>query len=177
MENDVLTRLVKGLTWLIMDVDGVLTDGGIYLNGDNTEGKRFDIQDGMGITLARAAGLKIGIITGRRSTVVERRAKELNIDELQQGCFYKEIALDLILGKYNLSPEQIAYVGDDVQDLPILKRVGIPIAVNNARSEVLDCCVYVTQAKGGHGAIREVVDWLLKLRGQKEEAIKKVLQH
>ena len=95
MENDVLTRLVKGLTWLIMDVDGVLTDGGIYLNGDNTEGKRFDIQDGMGITLARAAGLKIGIITGRRSTVVERRAKELNIDELQQGCFYKEIALDL----------------------------------------------------------------------------------
>lgn len=162
-----LARLARNLTWLILDVDGVLTDGGVFLVGENEEAKRFDIQDGMGITLARAAGLKIGIITGRQSVVVERRASELKIDEVLQGYHCKEAALDLMVEKYNLLPAQIAYVGDDIQDLPVLERVGMPLAVKNARPELLNTCLYVTQASGGYGAVREIVDWLLELRGQK----------
>lgn len=170
-----LIQLAKDLTWLILDVDGVLTDGGVFLIGEKEEAKRFDIQDGMGITLARAAGLKIGIITGRQSAVVERRAAELKIDEVMQGYFYKEEALDLILEKYNLQPAQIAYVGDDIQDIPVLERVGMPLAVKNARPELLKMCLYVTQAAGGYGAVREIVDWLLELRGQTLMVYKQLL--
>jgi len=175
LERAEIIQLAKDLTWLTLDVDGVLTDGGVFLIGEKEEAKRFDIQDGMGITLARAAGLKVGIITGRQSAVVERRAHELEIDEVLQGYYYKEIALNLLMEKYNLLPAQIAYVGDDILDLPVLSRVGLPIAVRNARPEILDACLYVTSAEGGHGAVREIVDWLLELRGQKNIVYSQVL--
>jgi len=153
---------------LLLDVDGVMTDGGIILVGEEGEAKRFDVQDGMGVTLARAAGLKVGIITGRKSSVVRRRAEELKIDEVCEGYFWKEEALDLLLEKHHLEPAQIAYIGDDVLDLPVMRVVGLPIAVANARPEVKAAGLYVTNATGGHGAIREVVDWLLELRGEKD---------
>ena len=153
---------------LLFDVDGVMTDGGIILVGEQEEAKRFDVQDGMGVTLARAAGLKVGIITGRSSAVVRRRAEELKIDEVCEGHFWKAEALDLLLVKYNLELTQIAYIGDDILDLPVMRVVGLPIAVANARPEVKAASVYVTNAAGGHGAIREVVDWLLELRGEKD---------
>lgn len=168
LEKDEIKRRADGLCLLLFDVDGVMTDGGIILIGEQDEAKRFDIQDGMGVTLARAAGLKVGIITGRVCAPVDRRAKELRIDEVWQGYFHKEDALDLLLEKHALDASQIAYVGDDILDLPVMKRVGLPIAVSNARSEVKAHSIYVTQARGGDGALREVIDWLLELRGQKE---------
>ena len=158
----------KHVRMLLFDVDGVMTDGGIFLVGEEEEAKRFDVQDGMGVTLARAAGLKVGIITGRKSAVVRRRARELKIDEVCEGYFWKAEALDLILEKYDLKPVQIAYIGDDVLDLPVMKVVGLPLAVANARPEVKAASLYVTNAAGGHGAIREVVDWLLELRGERD---------
>lgn len=152
---------------LLLDVDGVMTDGGIILAGEDIEVKRFDVQDGMGVTLARAAGLKVGILTGRESAAVRRRAQELQVDELSEGHFWKEQALDQILAKHGLGAEAVAYVGDDVLDIAVMRRVGLPIAVGNARPEVQAVAAHVTKRWGGRGAVREVVDWLLALRGEK----------
>ena len=164
-----LQILAANLRILLLDVDGVMTDGGIILIGADTEAKRFDVQDGMGITLARAAGIRVGIITSRTSEVVQRRAKELGITDISQGSKKKVEALKQMLNKSGLSASQAAYIGDDIQDIPVLKRVGLPIAVQNAVPEVKECCLHVTQARGGHGAVREAVDWLLELRGEKEQ--------
>lgn len=147
-----------------MDVDGVMTDGGVYLIGEKDEMKRFDIQDGMGITLIQAAGIKTAIITGRQSIVVDRRAKELKMAEVFQGYADKTEALDFLVQKYLITADEVAYIGDDVQDIPLLMRVGLPIAVQNARQNVKDICRYVTSASGGHGAVREVVEWMLEER-------------
>jgi 3-deoxy-D-manno-octulosonate 8-phosphate phosphatase (KDO 8-P phosphatase) len=173
--SDQVLILAGNLKMLLLDVDGVLTDGGITLIGLDMEAKRFDVQDGMGITLAKASGLIVGIITGRKSEVVERRARELGIEDLCQGVGKKVEALDLLLQKHGLGSEETAYIGDDIQDLPVMKRVGLPIAVQNAVPEVKECSKYVTQAQGGHGAVREVVDWLLVLRGQKEQVYEKFI--
>jgi 3-deoxy-D-manno-octulosonate 8-phosphate phosphatase (KDO 8-P phosphatase) len=169
LEPDEIRKRAVRLHLLLMDVDGVMTDGGIILIGNADEAKCFDIQDGMGVTLARAAGLKVGIITGRESHAVRRRAEELQIDEICQGFFHKEEALSLLLEKHGLDSSEVAYMGDDVLDIPVMKQVGLPIAVSNACPEVKDHSVYVTQAPGGNGAVREVVDWLLELRGQRNE--------
>src|SRR5439155_22640934 len=121
------------------------TDGGIILAGEDFEVKRLDVQDGMGVTLARAAGLKVGILTGRLSAPARRRAEELRMDVLSQGAFWKEEALAAILDEHGVAPEATAYVGDDVLDLPVLRRVGLPIAVANAIPEVKAACVHVTR--------------------------------
>ena len=156
-------------------MDGVLTDGGIILIGDSDEAKRFDVQDGMGVNLARAAGLKVGIVTSRESAVVKRRASELNIDDLFQGIRNKLVVLDLVLGKYRIQADQTAFIGDDIQDLSIMKQVGMPIAVQNAVQLVKDHSVYVTKASGGHGAVREAVEWLLDIRGDKDKVLEAFL--
>ena len=158
---------------LLLDVDGVLTDGGITLIGGDAEAKRFDAQDGMGITLARAAGLRVGIITSRSSDVVRRRAGELGIEDVYQGYQHKSDALTHLLERYGVEPGQAAYMGDDVPDIAVMKRVGIPIAVRNAIDKVKDCSVHVTEALGGHGAVREAVEWLLELRGDREQVYAK----
>lgn len=167
--------LAANLRILLLDVDGVLTDGGIILIGDIDEAKRFDVQDGMGINLARAAGLKVGIVTSRDSVVVKRRAAELGVDDLFQGIGNKPEVLDVLLNKYGIEARQAAYIGDDIQDLSIMKRVGIPIAVQNATQSVKERSVYVTKACGGHGAVREAVEWLLDLRGDKIKVLKPFL--
>ena len=167
-------ELAKNLRMLMLDVDGVLTDGGIILIGQNSEAKRFDVQDGIGIVLARAAGQRTAIITSRRSAVVERRATELGIDEVIQGMSNKPDALDALLRKYGITASQAAYIGDDLQDIPIMRLVGLPIAVQNAVQAVKDCSLYVTSAYGGHGAVREAVEWLLELRAQRDVAYKTI---
>lgn len=169
-----IKKLAADLRMLLLDVDGVLTDGGIILIGSKEEAKRFDVQDGMGITLARASGIKVGIVTSRSSDVVQRRAQELGIDEVFQGMRNKPEALDRMREKYEVQPSQAAYIGDDIQDLPIMKLVGIPIAVQNAVPAVKESSVYVTTASGGHGAVREAVEWLLELRGQRDQAYKAI---
>lgn len=169
-----IAELASGLRILLLDVDGVLTDGGIILIGHDLEAKRFDVQDGMGITMLRSAGLMVGIVTSRTSDVVQRRAKELGIEELFQGVKEKPLVLDSLQGKYGISPSQAAFVGDDIQDISIMKRVGLPIAVQNAAPEVKAISVYVANATGGHGAVREVAEWLLDLRGDKERVFQSI---
>lgn len=166
-----LASLASRLRIVLFDVDGVMTDGGIILIGRDLEAKRFDVQDGMGINLLRAAGLLVGLVTSRTSDVVQRRANELSIDELFQGVKEKPSVLARIQQKYGIDPSQASFTGDDLQDIPLLRQVGIPIAVSNAVTEVKDCCSYVTRAEGGHGAVREIAEWLLGLRGEKNLAI------
>jgi 3-deoxy-D-manno-octulosonate 8-phosphate phosphatase (KDO 8-P phosphatase) len=147
---------------LLMDVDGVLTNGEIIYGSSGEELKQFNIQDGMGITLARMAGLKTGIITGRESEMVKWRAEELKIDFISQGNSNKLKPYKEIQNKAGLRDEEIAYIGDDLPDLSILKRVGFSVAVANARDEVKAVCDYVTVAEGGHGAVREIIEMILK---------------
>jgi 3-deoxy-D-manno-octulosonate 8-phosphate phosphatase (KDO 8-P phosphatase) len=151
---------------ILMDVDGVLTDGSIILGSGDIEIKSFNVQDGMGITLARLAGLKTGIITGRNSDVVARRAKELKFDVVSQGSFNKYPEFQKIKEEYSVSNEEICYIGDDLLDISILQEVGFSVAPANARDEVKAICDYVTVASGGHGAVREVVDKILIRQGK-----------
>ena len=151
---------------ILFDVDGVLTEGSITYTDKGTELKSFNIQDGMGVTLARKSGLLTGIITGRLSNMVARRAEELKIDSLSQGSFNKLGTYLDVLKKFNLTDDEICYVGDDVVDMVILNRVGFSVAVANAREEVKAICDYITVANGGHGAVREVIDLVLKRQGK-----------
>jgi len=166
-----LADLASNLRIVLLDVDGVMTDGGIILVGEDLEAKRFDVQDGMGINMLRAAGMMVGIVTSRTSYLVHRRAKELSIDELFQGVKDKPSVLATLKEKHGIDPAQAAFVGDDLQDIPLLRRVGIAIAVGNAVPEVKSSAQYVTRACGGHGAIRELAEWLLGLRGDKDRVI------
>ncbi len=166
---------IRKIKMLLLDVDGVMTDGGIFLGPEGIELKRFHVQDGMGVALAKAAGLLVGIITARDSEAVRRRAKELGIDEVQQGVFRKEEGYEAILKKYGLRDEEMAYMGDDLLDIPILKRVGLSICVANGAEEVRRVSKYITKRKGGEGAVREVVEMILKEMGKKKQVISSVL--
>ena len=170
-----IEKRIQTIKMLILDVDGVMTDGGIILGPGSMELKRFHVRDGMGITLAKAAGLLVGILTSRDSEVVRRRASELGIDEVQQGIFHKEEGYQAILKKHGLRDEEVAYIGDDILDIPILKRVGLSICVADGAEEAKRISHYLTQKKGGEGAVREVVEILLLGLGKKEEAVVSLL--
>jgi 3-deoxy-D-manno-octulosonate 8-phosphate phosphatase (KDO 8-P phosphatase) len=155
---------------LALDVDGVLTDNGVYVGpvaGERVELKRFDIQDGLGLILLKTAGLPVVWISGRASEATALRAAELRVEELLQVPGpRKAAALEQVLERRGLSWDQVAFVGDDLADLPILRRVGLPIAVSNAVAEIKQVAAYVTHAGGGHGAVREVIEALLRARGE-----------
>lgn len=159
---------------ILMDVDGVLTSGEIIYTASGDELKMFNVQDGMGITLARMGGLKTGILTGRKSDLVRRRAEELKVDVISQGSFEKLPEYEKIKQELGLTDEQICYIGDDVLDIPILKRVGFSVAVANARDEVKAICDYVTVAEGGKGAVREVIDKILKWQNKLHDLIEQL---
>jgi 3-deoxy-D-manno-octulosonate 8-phosphate phosphatase (KDO 8-P phosphatase) len=156
-----------------LDVDGVMTDGGIYLGaaGDEpVELKRYDIQDGLGIHFLSRAGIRLAIVTGRVSRSVELRARELGITDLvQDHRAIKLPAFLAILERHGIDPSEAAFVGDDFPDLAVLRRVGLPVAVGNAVAEVRDACAVQLTAGGGHGAIREFAEALLRARGQWEQ--------
>ncbi len=164
-----VARRAKKIKLLLMDVDGVLTDGSIYLlseaSGRLREIKVFNSLDGAGLRLAQRAGLRTGIITGRKSPAVAARARELEMDYLVQDAFQKLPAFQKILRRSRLRPEQICFVGDDITDLPIFTRVGLAVAVANAHPEAKKGAHFVTRARGGQGAVREVVDLLLRAQG------------
>jgi 3-deoxy-D-manno-octulosonate 8-phosphate phosphatase (KDO 8-P phosphatase) len=153
-----------------LDVDGVLTDNGVYIGpvaGARVEFKRFDIQDGLGLILLRTAGLPVFWLSGRASEATALRAAELRIDDVLQVPGPRKLAaLEELLTQRGIAWDQVAFVGDDIADLPVLQRVGLPIAVANAVSDVKAAAKYVTRASGGHGAVREVVELLLKARGE-----------
>jgi len=151
---------------LAMDVDGVLTDGTITISSDGSELKTFNLLDGHGIRMWRRAGLKAALISGRESAVTKQRAKEMEIDFVYQPCQRKLDCFEKLLADSKLEPKNIAYIGDDVLDIPIIRRVGFGIAVANAVDELKSCAHYVTSRTGGSGAVREVVEYILKNTGQ-----------
>ena len=150
---------------LVIDVDGVLTDGRIVYADYGDELKFFDVQDGAGLVFWHRMGLKSAIITARKSRLMTRRAKELHVDVLAQGRLLKLPAYEQVLRQMRLSDEQVCAIGDDLMELPILRRVGFAVAVPNAVDEVKHVSHYVTRREGGRGAVREVVDILLKAKG------------
>jgi 3-deoxy-D-manno-octulosonate 8-phosphate phosphatase (KDO 8-P phosphatase) len=160
-------RLEK-IRLLLLDVDGVMTDGRIIYDDRGGELKAFDVKDGHGIKLLQRAGIRVGIITGRQSAVVDRRAQELGIELVYQGAKDKLVPFLEILQKTGLTAEQIAYLGDDLPDLPILRRVGFAATVADALDDVKPYAHYITRCSGGRGAVREVCDLLLKETGRWE---------
>jgi len=148
-----------------MDVDGVLTDGGIYYGDGGLEIKRFHVHDGLGLSLLVASGVVPFIITGRTSVAVERRGSELGVREIHQGIHNKLACLRQIMAKYGVGAERVAYIGDDLLDLEVMAEVGFPIAAANARDEVKGSAKYVTSSVGGSGAVRDAIEWVLRLNG------------
>lgn len=167
-----LTQRIQGIRLLAMDVDGVLTEGKVIYTEGKNELACFNIKDGMGMTLAKKVGLKIAIITGRTSELVGRRAADLHCSDLFQGIIKKREAFEQLLKKYALIKEQVCYIGDDINDLPVLQEVGLAVAVADAVEEVREKAHYITLARGGCGAVREVIDIILYSQGLYQEAIK-----
>ena len=151
---------------ILVDSDGVLTDGRIYMSSDGSEFRAFDVTDGHGIRMGQQAGLEFGIISGRTSEVLARRASELDIEELHQRVIDKLERFREIIERRQLAEESICFVGDDLIDLPVMRRVGLAVAPANARPEVLESAHYVTERAGGRGALREVIDLVLRATGK-----------
>ncbi|WP_249870463.1 KdsC family phosphatase [Oceanobacillus saliphilus] len=160
---------------IVLDVDGVLTDGKLYIGSDGEEYKSFNTQDGMGISLARYTGIKMAIITGRESAAVTKRASELNIDFVYQGIPDKLGVLEEIREKLAIDLDQICYIGDDINDLPIMKVIGFPCAPNDAVPIVKECVKYAADANGGEGAVREIIDHILSTQENYKELIEAYL--
>jgi len=154
---------------LLLDVDGVMTDGRIILDSRGGEAKAFDVRDGHGLKMIQRAGFIVGIITGRNSPVVDLRARELGIDLVFQGAKDKLVPFREIVGRLGLEDKQVAYFGDDLVDLPLLRRVGWAVTVSEAPEEVKAEADHITLLPGGRGAVREVCDLLLKATGKWEE--------
>lgn len=146
------------------DIDGVFTDGRFYLSNDGVESKAFNTQDGFGVRALLRAGIDVAVISGRQSAAVERRMKELGVQYVVQGNADKIAAIESIVRELGIDVKSVAYVGDDVPDLPLLRRAGVSVAVSNAREEVKAECDYTTRAAGGFGAVREVCDLVLNAR-------------
>ena len=167
--------LARRIRLLGLDVDGVLTDNGIFVgpvDGEVVELKRFDIQDGLGQVLMRCAGLPVVWLSGRHSEGTTARARELRVEEVLQVAGPRKLeAFGALLERRGLAWEEAAFVGDDLADLPVLRRVGLPIAVANAVAEVKAAAAYVTTASGGHGAVREAIEALLRARGEWSELL------
>ncbi len=173
--SDEIKERAKKIKLVLMDVDGVMTDGKIVFASNGVEAKQFDAKDGVGIKLAQRVGIKIGLITGRTSEAVSRRAQELDIEEVHQGQRQKIIVYDEILKRLSLKDEDICFIGDDVVDIPIMKRVGLPVAVADAHTDILPFAIYRTSCRGGQGAIREVIDIVIRAQGKWEEMMKRYL--
>lgn len=160
---------------ILSDVDGVLTDGGIIFDNQGIETKRFHIRDGLGIRLWQRAGFRFGVLTARSSHIVKVRAAELGIDIVRQGFEDKLPAAKELISSLRMNSSQVCYVGDDLTDLPVMRHVGFAVAVADAASEVIATADHVTKLGGGQGAVRELIEGLLKAAGRWDELIRKYL--
>ncbi|ALE52406.1 3-deoxy-D-manno-octulosonate 8-phosphate phosphatase [Candidatus Thioglobus autotrophicus] len=161
----------KKIKLIIFDVDGVLTDGGLYFSDEGIELKRFNSLDGLGIKLLKKSGVEPAVISARDTPNVAHRMNNLGIEHFYQGQNDKLIAFNELLKKLSLKAEQVAYVGDDVIDLPVMRNIGLPIAVANAHDLVKDNACLITQKRGGHGAVREACDFILKAQDNYDSAM------
>ena len=157
---------IKKIKLLALDVDGVLTDGRIIYDSDGREIKNFDVQDGFGFALLRRCGFKTAIITARASKAVDVRATDLKIDKVYQDAYPKIEFYQKMLSELNVNDEEVCFVGDDLTDLCVLKRVGFAVAVANGHDEIKKAAHYVTKKNGGKGAVREVIELILKTQGK-----------
>lgn len=157
-----IAKMVRRIKLLLLDVDGVLTDGGIFYSATGAEMKRFNAHDGYGVIRAREHGLRLGIISGRQTPIIDVRAKELQIDDVVQNASDKVAAMEGLRRKHNLSSDEVAFIGDDLFDLPLLKAVGFSAAPANALPRVKKSVDVVTKASGGNGAVRELIDFIIE---------------
>ncbi len=163
-----LIERIRPLKLMLMDVDGTLSEGRLDYNAQWVESKSFDVRDGFGIHLAQTCGLQLGIVTGRKSAIVSQRAKELSIEIVYQARFDKAEVLPEVMALTGLKADEIAYVGDDLFDLPLLLRVGFAACPADAHDEVRKRVHFVSQRRGGRGAVREVIELILKGQGRWE---------
>ncbi|MGE0160692.1 MAG: KdsC family phosphatase [Gemmatimonadales bacterium] len=170
-------ELAERVKLVVFDVDGVLTDAGVYVGatttGEPVELKRFDIQDGVGMRLLMWSGLHVAMVSGRLSRATELRARELGVDCFQEADAHKIPAMEALLEKHSVSWEEVAFLGDDIPDLAVLRRVGLPAAVANATPPLGAIAVWQSTKRGGHGAVREFCDALLEARGCLNDAVER----
>jgi len=168
MTKDIETLKKKAdqITFLLLDVDGIMTDGKIIIDGQGNEFKAFHIHDGHGIYLLKSAGIEVGIISGRRAKAVEFRARELDIKEVHQDAKDKIRVYETIKARHRLSDDQVGFMGDDLIDLRLLQRVGFSATAADAVKPVKDAVDMITEKKGGEGAVREVIDFILMTKSR-----------
>jgi 3-deoxy-D-manno-octulosonate 8-phosphate phosphatase (KDO 8-P phosphatase) len=159
---------------LLMDCDGVLTDGSLFLLGDEDEQKSFNVKDGLGLELFNRAGLRSGIISGRTSLAVERRARETGVRFVRQGIENKIAVFAEVLAEAGVTENEVAFIGDDLNDIPLMQRAELAVAVADAVEETRLIAHYVTRAEGGRGAVREVVELILKAQGRWSELARRI---
>ena len=162
---EMIEEKIKNINLLLMDVDGVLTDEAIIYNDEGKEIKAFNVKDGLGIKLLMDAGIKIGVVTGGRSKALSFRLKNLGVTLIYDGVSEKGSLLPAIVRDTGVAPERIAFIGDDLPDIPLLKKVGLSIAVRNAHELVIELSDIVTKKRGGKGAVREICETILKTKG------------
>lgn len=173
--QDIIERAQK-IKVLVLDIDGVLTDGKLIYTDQGEEIKNFNVNDGLGIFLVRNAGMKTAVLTAKGSKIVQKRCEELRIDKVYKNCHYKIEAFDDILKSFDVKPENICFMGDDLIDIPVLRRVGLAVCPQNAIDEVKECVHFVSDKNGGDGAVREVCNLLLKAQGKWEEVTKRYFE-
>ena len=169
MQKEELNKLAKKIKAVIFDVDGVLTDGSLTFDEDGKEYKTFNAKDGQGIVMLTKTGFVTAIITARQNGTVRHRFNNLGMTKLVEGCKNKIAALKELMQEFNLEYEEIAYMGDDLPDICVLKKVGLPCAPADAVSEVLNHAKFISSKNGGRGAVREICDFILKNTGKYEE--------
>ncbi|MDO9548713.1 MAG: HAD hydrolase family protein [Candidatus Marinimicrobia bacterium] len=178
MDKNALTECLLKIKLVISDVDGVFTDGSLYIGHNGEEFKRFNVLDGAGIALMKAVEIPMAIISGRKSGVTLHRMKELGLDEhLYQGNLAKIEPYLKIKADFDLNDAEILYIGDDLVDIPLIRRAGVGVAVANAAQIVKNAADYVTHVRGGHGAVREVIELLLNAQDKFAMALEKLTKH
>ena len=166
-------KQAQHIALILSDVDGVLTDGGVIFDNEGIETKRFHIRDGLGIKLWQKAGLQFGIVTGRSSNIVQIRAKELGIQVVRQGFEEKLSVVREIIAQAQLSADQVCYIGDDLPDLPVMQHVGLSATVADAAVDVRKAASFVSECRGGYGAVRDLIECILRAQGRWAEIVQR----
>ncbi|MFA5362286.1 MAG: HAD-IIIA family hydrolase [Candidatus Omnitrophota bacterium] len=171
MDAAVLEK-AKRVKMLLLDVDGVLTDGRIIYDSRGRDSKFFDVHDGLGVYLMKKAGIPVILITAKNSRAIRPRARDMQVEAVFADISPKSVVLEALVKKYGIAKEEICFIGDDLVDLCMLRRAGFPVAVSNACAEIKEAAVYITSKKGGRGAVREVIEIILKAQDKWQEAVK-----
>ena len=174
--NDELLARIQAVKAIYTDVDGILTDGTIFTGSDETEYKQFTVEDGAGAALARRANLIIAFISGRQSEATTIRARQMKVDEVYQGYLNKLGPFQTLLTKHSLKAQEVVFIGDALVDVPVLRRVGVPVSVPGAHPLAVDAAVYITKRKGGRGVLAEVVEWVLRHQNRLDAVLEQMLR-